>query len=349
MAIRQSNHWLIEARDYSEKENESLFVMFETLLLLIIVVDFTANQNLGGHHPILVASPYPFNSSEAARVRCFTNEQGVVLSLTITADLDASTAPLRSAEKELSNNGSVTLDIVAPFNYSRFESKIRCLSKFHHGVEETAELDVLSVAEIVQPEHLSIKVQAKQASSLHCRTYGTDVGKMSRSGDHVSHRSRDSCLAIRWDFTTDPSTNNFTRLPLGIRLAQRLTTNDTLIIPRVSLDDHQGYYRCSASNELLGRSYEDQHIIALTVQKSRIWIPIVIVCLVAGLCILLVILCARYWQQRRKKVVNANEASIDDIEQSISTEKDVVRSPQFVLGNPFLDAEVPLVEFPFPG
>ena len=324
------------------------------LLLLVLTIDLTSNQIIG-NLPILAASPYPFKTSESARVKCFTNEQGILLSVMITADLidlDANSSALRATEKEISNNGSVTLDIVAPFNYSRLESKITCRSTFHHGVEKTTELDVLSVAEILPKDALALQTQPNQEISLHCRTYGTDVGELRTSREEVSFHSRDSRIAIHWDFTaTDLSTNNFSRLPLGIRLDHRYTTNDTLIIPRVSHVDHHGHYRCLASNELLGRLYEDQRIISLTVQKRRIWIPILIVCLVAGLCILLLIVCSRYCRNRRKKTPKTNESVSKD--ESIGEEKNVIRLPQlsssspwesltprFVLGNPFIDADV---------
>lgn len=322
--------------------------MFDELRLLVLMIDFTSNQIIG-HLPILVASPYPFKTSESARVKCFTNEQGILLSLTITADLNSSA--LRSTEKEISNNGSVTLDIVAPFNYSRLESKIQCRAKFHHGVEKSTELDVLSVAEIFPKDALALKSQPNQEITLHCRTYGTDVGELRTSRENVSFHSHDSRIAIHWAFTaTDLSTDDFSRLPLGIRLDHRHTTNDTLIIHRVSHVDHHGHYRCSASNELLGRIYADQRIISLTVQKRRIWIPILIVCLAAGLCIFLLILCSRYCRNRRKKTLKTNESTSKH--ESISDDKNVIRLPQlssspwesltprFVLGNPFIDADV---------
>ncbi len=200
-------------------------------------------------------------------------------------------------------------------------------------------------------------------------------------------------LVIHWDFSRDLSRDIFLRLPLGIRLDHKFTLNDTLIIDHVSYSDHHGYYRCNATNTLLGITYQDKKIIYLDVKTNSIWIPIGIICVVIGICILIVICCSKYCQKKRKerleekkisqegenlsgkikeslevssyynkqinseqvrengeelKMQEENIPNLSHLENSpnsrlslLSTQERIrisKTSPQFVLGNPFLDS-----------
>jgi hypothetical protein len=183
-------------------------------------------------------------------------------------------------------------------------------------------------------------------------------------------------LVIHWDFSKDISKNPFGPLPIGIRIDHRFIPNDTLTIDHVSYSDHHGYYRCYAKNKLIGMTYEDKSIIYLKVKKKIIWIPIAIVCIVIGLCILMLILCSRYCQMKRKNQLDVKQIPQEDeqimsnkessefssdynkqkqdnlhtrshSENSIKSQISFLHplsisknSPQFILGNPFLDSNV---------
>ncbi|CAF0765025.1 unnamed protein product [Adineta steineri] len=282
--------------------------------------------------PILIASPYPFNTSKLSHIECFSNDQGIILSLTIIARmLDKNISSLQYTKDNIIRNGSITLIIPTPFNYSELYSKIECRSKYHYGVQKFSELDIFSVVEIRQNEFLSISTYTNQKVTIHCLTYGTNV-------------------FISWDFNYDLSNDIFRSLPIGIRIDHKFTLNDTLIIDHVSYSDHHGYYRCYATNKLFNITYEDTSIIYLNVKKSSIWIPIVIICIVIGICILLLILCSKYCQTRKQNNQKTSEQVIENIhtpsysDNSAQSQGSLLSSPnissQFILDNPFLDPNV---------
>lgn len=153
-------------------------------VLLLLVLGFSihlpASTNQLQDGPILIATPYPFNASKSTRLECFSNEQGPIFSLVIVADMTdeySDLLPLKSVRTNVTNNGSVVLNISAPFNYSQLEANIQCRARYPYGVEKISELAVLSVVEIVEKQFLSIKTSAQDNATIHCRTYGTDVCK----------------------------------------------------------------------------------------------------------------------------------------------------------------------------
>lgn len=113
--------------------------------------------------------------------------------------------------------------------------------------------------------------------------------------------NRSTDLEIHWDFTNDLARNPFGLLPIGIYMERQLVTNDTLIIDYASYTEHRGFYRCQATNHLLNVTYQDRRIIYLNIHKSNLWLPIVIACVLIGVCILFLILCSTYYRYRRKK------------------------------------------------
>jgi hypothetical protein len=121
-------------------------------------------------------------------------------------------------------------------------------------------------------------------------------------------------LVIHWDFSPDLSDETFSSLPLGIRITYKFILNDTLIIDYVSYSDHRGYYRCNATNHFGDVTYEDRRVFFLNVKKSSFWIPIVVVCVVIGLCILLLVLCSRYCRKRRKRLQGKSAPTSESIE-----------------------------------
>jgi hypothetical protein len=132
------------------------------------------------NNPILLASPYPFNTSESSRVECFSNDQGIIQSLSIIATMlnhNQNNPSLKSSEDNITKNGSIILIIPTPFNYSQLQSKIECRSKYHHGEQKINQLEVLSVVEILQKPFLSINTKTNQMFTINCRTYGTNVCK----------------------------------------------------------------------------------------------------------------------------------------------------------------------------
>jgi hypothetical protein len=147
--------------------------MFVILLIIFLSIDISIPNN-----PILIASPYPFNRSESSHIQCFSNDQGIILSLTIIAsmlDIHKNSSLLQYTQDNITKNGSIVLIIPAPFNYSQLHSKIECYSKYHHGEQKLIELEVLSVAEIPQKEFLSMNTHTKQMVTIQCITYGTNV------------------------------------------------------------------------------------------------------------------------------------------------------------------------------
>ncbi|CAM2698361.1 unnamed protein product [Rotaria socialis] len=268
-----------------EKPNKLYYRKFSCMLCIFVILFESINFSIA-NDPILIASPYPFNTSKSSDLECFSNDQGIIQSLTIIApmlDIGKNTPLLLSSKENVKNNASITLKIPTPFNYSKLNSKIECRSKYHHGQQQASQLKVLSVAEIIQKESFTINTYAKQMVAIDCLAYGTNV------------------IAIHWDFIKDISKRFYDPLPVGIRFRHKFTLNDTLIIDHVSYSDHHGYYRCSATNKLLNRTYEDKSVIYLNVQKTASWIPIVIVCAVIGIFILTFILCAQYFRKKRKK------------------------------------------------
>lgn len=143
--------------------------------LLILFYSSHANQ------PILLAKPYPFNRSESSRIECFTNDQSLILSLTILVTLldntFKSSSSFQSTANNITKNGSIVLNIPSPFNYSQLDSPIQCRSKYYHGEQKVRQLDVLSVVEIPEKELLTINTNIKQLIIIHCPIYGTNVCK----------------------------------------------------------------------------------------------------------------------------------------------------------------------------
>ncbi|CAF1305345.1 unnamed protein product [Rotaria sordida] len=266
--------------------------MFNIFLINLLSIHFSIAND-----PIIIASPYPFNTSETSYIECFSNDQGIILSLTIIAtmiDIDKNISSLKYSKDNIKNNESIILTISTPFNYSKLHSKIECHSKYHYGVQKISQLDVFSVAEITQKEFLTINTYTKQMVTINCLTYGTNV-------------------IIHWDFTKDISKNLFNSLPIDIHFYHKFILNDTLIIDHVSYSNHHGYYRCYAINKLFNITYEDKSIIYLNVQKSTIWIPIIIVCVVIIIFILIFILCTKYFQKKRKNQQLKKKEIIDQI------------------------------------
>ena len=98
---------------------------------------------------------------------------------------------------------------------------------------------------------------------------------------------------VQWNFGHDLTKALIDPLPIGIHLDQKSIRNDTLIIDHVSYIDHHGYYQCSASNRLLGRTFHDHTVFYLNVKKNTVWSFILIACSVIGICILVLILCLK--------------------------------------------------------
>ncbi|CAF2663345.1 unnamed protein product [Rotaria sp. Silwood2] len=223
--------------------------MFNIFLIGFLSIDFSIADD-----PIIIASPYPFNTSETSHIKCISNDQGIILSLTIIAamiDIDKNISSLQYSKDNIKNNESIILTIPALFNYSKLHSKIECRSKYHYGEQKLSQLEVLSVAEITQKEFLIINTNTKQMVTINCLTYGTNV-------------------IIHWDFTKDISKNIFYSLPIGIRFHHKFILNDTLIIDHVSYTNHYGYYRCYATNKLLDITYEDKKKKKSTIRKKKI-------------------------------------------------------------------------------
>jgi hypothetical protein len=147
--------------------------MFHVLLIILFIFNYSHSNQ-----PILIAKPYPFNRSETSHIECFSNDQGIILSLTIIAtmlEIDFNSPSLQSSRNNIIKNGSIILTIPAPFNYSKLDSKIECRSKYHHGQQKIDQLDVISVVEIPQKELFSINTYTKQMVTINCLTYGTNV------------------------------------------------------------------------------------------------------------------------------------------------------------------------------
>ena len=147
-------------------------------MLSILLIIFLQLKYSFSNDPLLIASPYPFNTSKSSRIQCFSNDQGIILSLTIVAtmlDINQNNPSLQTSENNITKNGSVILTIPTAFNYSELNSKIECRSKYHHGQQKTSQLDVLAVVEIPQNELVSMNINTKQIAIIHCRTYGTNV------------------------------------------------------------------------------------------------------------------------------------------------------------------------------
>ncbi|CAF4053795.1 unnamed protein product, partial [Rotaria sp. Silwood2] len=147
--------------------------MFNIFLIGFLSIDFSIADD-----PIIIASPYPFNTSETSHIKCISNDQGIILSLTIIAamiDIDKNISSLQYSKDNIKNNESIILTIPALFNYSKLHSKIECRSKYHYGEQKLSQLEVLSVAEITQKEFLIINTNTKQMVTINCLTYGTNV------------------------------------------------------------------------------------------------------------------------------------------------------------------------------
>ena len=142
--------------------------------ILILLHSTHANR------PILLAKPYPFNRSESSRIECFSNDQSLILSLTILAtilDDNLKSSSFQSTSNNITKNGSIILNIPAPFNYSQFDSPIECRAKYYHGEQKVQQLDVLSVVEIPEKELITINTKIKEMIIIHCLVYGSNVCK----------------------------------------------------------------------------------------------------------------------------------------------------------------------------
>ena len=102
------------------------------------------------------------------------------------------------------------------------------------------------------------------------------------------------------------------------------------MIDHVSYSDHHGYYRCSATNRLLGRTYEDSNVIYLNVKKNTIWIFIVIAIVVIGICIFILIFCSKYCQRKRKKQLLEETETSQKEEELIGKIKQIVQSAESI-------------------
>lgn len=133
------------------------------------------------NQPILLAKPYPFNRSESSHIECFSNDQSLILSLTILATISTkqfNSLFLHHTKTNITRNESIVWNIPAPFNYSQFDSSIQCRAKYYHGEQKLRQLDVLSVVEIPEKELLILHTNPKQLIIIHCPIYGTNVCKL---------------------------------------------------------------------------------------------------------------------------------------------------------------------------
>lgn len=131
--------------------------------------------------PLLLATPYPFNATEPSKIECFTNDLNNIRLMTLVAHLiqtDQGNSLLKSIGHNLTNNGSVHLTIESPFNYSQLEPEIECHCKYYTHLRKTAKLEVLSVAVIDQKDNLTISIHSNEKVKIHCRAYGTGVGRI---------------------------------------------------------------------------------------------------------------------------------------------------------------------------
>jgi hypothetical protein len=149
--------------------------MFHVLLIILLSINFSISNN-----PILIAWPYPFNTSESSRIECFTNDQGIILSLTIIAtilDIDKTNPSLKYSKHDITKNGSIILILPVLFNYSELHSEIEYRLNYHHSEQKVSHLELLSVVEIPQKDLFSINTYTKQLITINCLAYGTNVCK----------------------------------------------------------------------------------------------------------------------------------------------------------------------------
>ena len=154
--------------------------MLEVFVIEVLLIGISLIETFVAVRPVLMASPYPFNRSQSTRVECFSNDLGIIHSVTITAELldtDPSTSLLKVTKTNVTNNRSIVLVIPAPFNYSQIRSNVECQSTSYYGQLETRELEVLSVAEIPEKNVSTVTTSNNQMALLHCQTYGTNVCK----------------------------------------------------------------------------------------------------------------------------------------------------------------------------
>ena len=97
------------------------------LLIISLSIHFSACQS-AVNNPILIGSPYPFNTSESSRIECFSNHLGAILSMIIIApmlNIDKNISSLKYSQNNITNNRSIILTIFAPFNYTQLQSESR--------------------------------------------------------------------------------------------------------------------------------------------------------------------------------------------------------------------------------
>jgi hypothetical protein len=155
--------------------------MFEVLVIEVLLIGMSLIGTFVAVRPVLMASPYPFNRSESTLIECFSNDLGIIHSVTIIAELlnnDPSISLLKVTKTNVTNNRSIVLVIPAPFNYSQIRSNVECQSTSYYGQLEIRELEVLSVAEIPERNVSTVTASNNQMALLHCQTYGTNVCKM---------------------------------------------------------------------------------------------------------------------------------------------------------------------------
>ena len=150
-------------------------ISIRTALLFQIIVFILADD------PILIASPYPFNTSKSSHIQCFSHDESIIFSLTIIATMSDMSSTLQSTKDNLIHNESVVLTIPVMFNYSQLHSKIECRSSYHHGPQKFSLLEVFSVAEIPDNSLQSMNALTNQIATIHCLTYGTDVCMQKKS------------------------------------------------------------------------------------------------------------------------------------------------------------------------
>jgi len=355
---------VLEARDNlnessSSSSQKKSFSMLHVLLIIFLQLNYSLMNN-----PLLIAIPYPFNTSISSQIICFTNDQGPILSMNILAMILYSHTDnplLKNSKDNIDKNGSLILNLPTHFNYSQLDSKVECRSIYHHGQQKISYLDVFSVAEIPRNDLLTIDAGTKQIVTMNCLAYGTNLCM-----SEYLHTSIVSflLLVIHWSFSKDNSKTSFGVLPIGIRISQTYNLNDTLIIEHASYSDHHGYYQCLVTNKLLGRIYEDRLIIYLNIERSSLWIALIGVFVVIGICILILIICSKYYHKKKHQQLDEinrrkdSQVTLDDLNREINSETifdehqqmntqtdsrrsfDLRTSPQFILENPFLDRNV---------
>ena len=155
-------------------------MLYVSDLFMLLIIHQFINKVLTDS-PIIIATPYPFNASETSYIQCYSNEIGFVRSLSVITSATNSNITmnnLKSFAANVSNNGSISLIIPSPFNYSSLTSNIQCTVRYHRFPPRISELEIVSVAVIAEEDYLSMKTLVKEMVKIYCRAFGTDVGKI---------------------------------------------------------------------------------------------------------------------------------------------------------------------------